>query len=340
MRRSRVPRGVSKLRGALFLFCLTLGAAGPGSLISCSGPGTAGEGAGEIGPVVVSRAAGRGETDPLVASWWSSFFRQCQAAVKEKDTAHLESLLRSVEGKKGPAWAEESLARYGSVLRGMKLVAEGRIVARFALPHMDFRQGDIVYFGLRLENHLDGPVSLPAPGARGYLQARLRIVDYGVFGEEWVTKRPLNLPLDRPLSVAAGKVKFEGFQPFKATIPPGAVMRVVRFEGDLLLGSVLAAGEILPLKSIPAQPTQMRVFPKGYEPIAGKPLLTLKRALELGDRKHYPHLLIAAVFMPAAAREEARALLQAAARKDPDGGLGKAAAAALKLLESPTREMP
>ncbi len=329
MRRPRAPRFLVGRRGALFSWLLLpflfLG--------SCGGPsgaeGPAGPGA---GPIVISRPD-TGRTDPLVDSWWTSFFRNCQEAVRGKDTDHLESLLASVEGKTPPSWAAQSLARFHALLRGMKLVKEGKIRARFALGHRDFKVGDIVYFGLRLENHLDGSVSLPAPGARGFLQARLRVLDYGVFGERWESKRPLNLPLDKPLALGPGSVKFEGFQPFKASLPRGAVMRAVFFDGNLLLGSVLAKGEILPLKSLPAQPTEMRVFPRGYEPIAKKPFLTLKRALELGDAKHFPHIFLSAVFMPPALKEKARLLLQDAARKHQDQDLGRVAEASLKILD-------
>ena len=330
MRGKGALRCVIGRRGALFLSLFSL----PlllSFLFSCGGPsGEAGPGPVGTAPIVISRRTGAG--DPVVSSWWTSFFTQCQEAMREKDTAHLESLLASVEGKHPPSWAGESLARFKAVLRGMKIAAEGGVRARFALARRDFKEGDVVYFGLRLENHRDQGVSLPAPGVRGFLQARLQVVDYGVFGEKWVSKRPLNIPLNRPFSLAPGEVKFEGFQPFQAFLPAGAVMRVVRFEGDLLLGSILAGGERLPLKSLPAQPTELRVFPKGFEPIARKPLLTLKRALELGDRKHFPHVFLSAVFMPSALKEEARTLLQGAARKDPEGELGRAAEAALKML--------
>jgi len=275
------------------------------------------------------------QVDPLVASWWTSFFRQCQEAVRGKDPDHLASLLKSVEGKNPPSWAADSLARFQALLRGMKLVKEGKVRARFALGHRDFKEGDLVFFGLRLENHEDGPLALPAPGTKGILQARLRVLDYGVFGEMWESKRPLNLPLDKPVALGPGEAKFEGFQPFHASLPRGAVMRVVLFQGNLLLGSILVKGELLPLKSLPAQPTELRVFPKGFEPIARKPFLTLKRALELGDPRHFPHIFLSAVFMPPALKGKARTLLQGAARKHQEGDLGRVVRAALKMLAEP-----
>ncbi len=329
MKDERGLRGAGRRRGALLLSTLLLPAL---PFFSCSGPpGGTGKADSLSGPVVIARREGAGRGS-LVSSWWSSFFRQCQEAVREKDPGRLESLLASVRGKNPPSWAGETLARFQAVFRGMKIAGEGKVRARFALGHRDFREGDIVFFGLRLENHLDGPVSLPAPGTRGFLQARLQVVDYGVFGEKWESKRPLNLPLDQPLALGPGEVRFEGFQPFHASLPGGAVMRIVRFRGDLLLGSVLVKGEILPLKSLPAQPTEMRVFPRGYESIARKPLLTLKRALELGDRKHFPHVFLSAVFMPKPLKDRARALLRDAARKNQDKDLGRVAEAALKVL--------
>ncbi len=328
MGRSRAPRFQVRRRGALFF------AAFPLLLLSgsCGGP-SEGEGPAAPGaaPIVISRK-NSSQVDPLVASWWTSFFRQCQDAVRGKDPDHLESLLKSVEGRNPPSWAADSLARFHALLRGMKLVKEGKVRARFALGHRDFKEGDLVFFGLRLENHEDGPLALPAPGTKGILQARLRVLDYGVFGERWESKRPLNLPLDKPIALGPGEAKFEGFQPFHASLPRGAVMRAVLFEGNLLLGSILVKGELLPLKSLPAQPTEMRVFPKGYEPIARKPFLTLKRALELGDPRHFPHIFLSAVFMPPALEEKARALLQDAARKHQDRDLGRVAEAALKML--------
>jgi hypothetical protein len=53
-------------------------------------------------------------------------------------------------------------------------------------------------------------------------------------------------------------------------------------------------------------PGETRVFPPGYEPLAGDPVGNLTRAFELGAREH---LMVAAGLVPPGRREEATGVL-------------------------------
>lgn len=270
-----------------------------GAVLLAPGCGTPDRGGGEIpppAPVVLGPAgpeASAGVADP----WWRSLLMQCREAAADEDTERLGRLLSTLEGRPAPAWADQAVSRFRSLLRAHLLVEQGTLRALFILSRPDYSPGDTIWLRLRLENRSDGELTLPGAGGEGLVRSEMILEDRWASGKRERRRELLNFPLGASIVLAPGERREVGFEPITASLGGGVLLRTVTFEGRLLLGKIVAGGEELPLKSIPVSRTLLRIFPGGFEPIRSEPLLTLKRSLELGDRKHFPHIFLAAYFL-------------------------------------------
>ena len=257
---------------------------------------------------------------------------QCREAVGADDAERLESLLGTMEGKSMPGWVKPLIPRFRLMLRSMKLKSSGKLAVSFVLPRMDYQVGDIIYIGVRVENRLEVGVQIPESGSAAVVRAVLHFTDMGIKGEVWETKEFVNLPMKKALRLDAGEKRFLGFSPLTASLPAKVVVRTVKFRGDLYAGNVLVDRELLPLKKLPVGATMLRIFPKGYEPIKRKPLLTLEKALELGAGRHLRHIFLAGYFMPGNKEKKARDILEAMVAEEKDKDAREVARAALRIL--------
>lgn len=108
--------------------------------------------------------------------------------------------------------------------------------------------------------------------------------------------------------------------PIRFAIPTdGAVRRTVHVRVDILPGYVRvenartgdgSSGEVrAPIERRTLAASSWQQFPAGHRPIAERPLATLREAIRLGDSKHFPHVLLGALFTTGPDRQEAIALL-------------------------------
>jgi len=162
---------------------------------------------------------------------------------------------------------------------------------------------------LRLENHTAGQVVIPAPGGKAVMFITMKLQDHNLYGGKWEQKQTLDYTIKKPIRLEAGEIQEVRAESFPARLNRGSVYRAIQLSAVLHLGQVSVQHENLPLLELEVQPTELRIFPKGFQAIKKRPLLTLKRALELGDRKHYFHIVLAGVFLKKENREKACELL-------------------------------
>ena len=153
--------------------------------------------------------------------------------------------------------------------------------------------------------------------------------DVDVFGNERTTSYTLSAPVDEDLELAPGATHVT-----RLDVP--AAMTALDHEGFSVLAFsgafrpvALRVGDSEFFDAIPIERAAVRIFQKGYEPLAADPLGSLKKAIE---KRSPPHVLTCVELLAPSDREAARALLTEAKTKDPP--LTRVADAALARLAS------
>jgi hypothetical protein len=153
--------------------------------------------------------------------------------------------------------------------------------------------------------------------------------DFDVLGNERATSYTLSAPVEEDLVLAPNATHVTRIE-----VP--AEMTSLTHEGFSVLALsgrfrpvVLRVGDSEFFDAIPIERADVRIFQKGYEPLAADPLGSLRRAIE---KRSPPHLLTCVELLAPSDREAARALLVDAKAKDPP--LTRVADAALARLAS------
>jgi len=139
--------------------------------------------------------------------------------------------------------------------------------------------------------------------------------DYDVFGNVRSSDFTLPVPVAEDLVLEPGATRETPF-----TIPPEMAklthegFSVVELSGKFRPVSI-RVGDTELYDAIPIEPARVRVFMKGYEPLAADPLASLKKSVE---KRSPPHLLTCAELLAPADRAEAKTFLAAAKSKDED----------------------
>jgi hypothetical protein len=151
--------------------------------------------------------------------------------------------------------------------------------------------------------------------------------DIDVFGNSRRSEFTIPAPVREDLTLSPGQ-SFET----RLVVPPGMAglqhqgFSVIELSG-VFRPIVMRVGESEFFDAIPIERARVRIFQKGFEPLAEDPLGSLRKAVA---KRSPPHLLIAAELVAPIDRPEARAVLEAAKPKDPE--LGTAIDAALARL--------
>jgi hypothetical protein len=157
--------------------------------------------------------------------------------------------------------------------------------------------------------------------------------DRDVYGNVKSSEFTLRAPVEEDLDVPPG-----GEREVHVTI--GADLVALRHEGFSVfrIGGTfrpvaVRVGDTEFYDALPVEPALVRVFQKGWEPMAADPLASLRRAV---SKRSPPHVLVATELLAATEREEARRVLLEATKKDrPLEFVLRAALARLDELDAP-----
>jgi hypothetical protein len=186
------------------------------------------------------------------------------------------------------------------------------------LPEKDaVADGTPVGVGIEFANLSGATLSVPH-GVLGSSDAvvvlTLERQDFDVFGNERTTSYTLNAPVSEDLVLPPG-----GVQATRLEVP--SEMTSLGHDGFSVL---TLSGTFRPVKlrvgdseffdAIPIERAAVRIFQKGFEPLAADPLGSLKKAIE---KRSPPHLLTCVELLAPSDRAAAKSLLEAARQADP-----------------------
>lgn len=249
---------------------------------------------------LAERPRGPGAAD----RYYQDVVRQMREAATERDLERLRRLLETHRRASAPHWAQAQMDRFAELADGLEFELAAARGARIDLVGDPPPIGEPIAAELRLELP-EGPEAelagrdedLPA----GF-EVRFTVVDHGVGGTRWERRSSSVLRLERSVRLDHEQVRL----PFRVELGAGsAVIRELRIQADLLPGGVLLGGRMVPHRRVALAEFSTELYPANFQPIRDEPLLTLRRALRMGDARHFPHVLLAAHFMPAGDREAA-----------------------------------
>jgi len=138
--------------------------------------------------------------------------------------------------------------------------------------------------------------------------------DRDVWGNVRTSEFTMRAPLVADLAIPPG-----GEREVQVTIGPDLVaLRHGGFSvfrvGGVFRPVAVRVGESEFFDALPIEPALVRVFQRGYEPMAADPLSSLRSAVA---KRSPPHVLVAAELLAPAERAEGRAVLSGALERDP-----------------------
>ncbi len=226
--------------------------------------------------------------------YYESVVTQMQRAWLERDRASLARLVDTHDRSDAPAWAQERVASFRRVLLVMQfeeaVLDRGELDLPSPLPAL----GERLSFAVRLGPLPSMPVRLP--GGDDPLRARFvllfRMTDTDSFGTQMDNARTQVVDLPATVDLAAGGAVEV---PLAVDVPAaGSIVRRVAIEVFLMPGHVELEGARLPNRWVRCACGEVELLPRGHEPIAAQPLVSLRAALQLGDAAHFPHVFLAA----------------------------------------------
>ncbi|MCR9247061.1 MAG: hypothetical protein NXI31_18675 [bacterium] len=252
---------------------------------------------------------------------YDGILRRMQEAVDDRDVAVLFNLLDSYQKPGLPEWLSDRLAGYRAVGHGLQFLEHAAASATLKLVPAAVADGDVaadaaagtappptIGAPLRVEFALPPmmrPIHLGGAGDDDPIAFVLAIT----YEDTYVDGNRKSHRRHEP-EVLPAAVELVGDQPlvlpFELTVEAGeAVRRVVHFRIDILHGFVRDGEVRAPIRRRALAALSVTQWPAGYEPIAAKPLATLREALRLGDRQHFPHVFLAGMFAKGPDRQAA-----------------------------------
>lgn len=263
--------------------------------------------------------ADRTPEERLLGQIYDGVLRDMQQAVNDSDPEALRALLLAYDKPNLPPVYAERIAGFHLLEKGLRFAGH---VAQKATLTIAAAPGDAA----------NAPVPVPPIGGEVHLELAVPAYAEAVHlgGQDEQDPVGFAIAIDIQDWYADGSARSErrhdvdwlpsGFdlageavlrQPFALQIDGGrAVRRTVSMTVELMAPYVGIGGERVPLtrrRTIAA--VRFVQWPAGYEPIAARPLDTLREALRIGDDAHLPHVFLGAAFTTGAEREQALALL-------------------------------
>ncbi|MCE9637637.1 MAG: hypothetical protein K8T90_18210 [Planctomycetes bacterium] len=289
------------------------------------------------GSVVIGTANPKGETrstsDAYVAA--ERALAQAEAAMRAGDPLTAVALANQAMREGVPAEFEQRLRELR--VRARSAVVTEKIVKLRAVPVKDVvTDGDPAPVRIVLRNL--STAELRSPRREGDSSDALFVLqisreDRDVYGNVKTSEFTLRAPVTQDLAIPPG-----GERDVSVTI--GADLVKLSHEGFSVFriaGSfrpvAIRVGETEFFDALPIEPAIVRVFQKGYEPMAVDPLASLRKAVA---KRSPPHVLVAAELLAPSEREEGREVLRGAIEKDePLAFVLRAALTRLDQLDAP-----
>jgi hypothetical protein len=138
--------------------------------------------------------------------------------------------------------------------------------------------------------------------------------DVDVFGSERTTSYTLSAPVDEDLELAPGAAHVTRLEvPAAMTTLDHEGFSVLAFSGTFR-PVALRVGDSEFFDAIPIERAAVRIFQKGFEPLAADPLGSLRKAIE---KRSPPHVLTCVELLAPSDRAAAKSLLETARQADP-----------------------
>lgn len=246
--------------------------------------------------------------DGPIDQYYSSIFLQMQEALTERDLPRLTRLVVGHDRKKAPPWVVERMDRFFTALLGLEFEAHASRSSQLEVKDGIGPMGAPVQYSFRLDTPSNREIVLVDDRVEGLsFLATLLVVDHDVYGGRTTHRSSRILRLKKPETRHAPRTNEASFgTSFDAN---HAVVRELHATVELLPGTVQVDGRDAPIQRLELVRSDGVMYPAGVEAIRDKPLVTLRNAISLGDRAHYPHQYLAARFMPSSSTDEALGLL-------------------------------
>jgi hypothetical protein len=230
--------------------------------------------------------------------------------VLEREPELVEALLATHDRDVAPDWAKAQMREFRRVVRGLRFELHAEANAQLAIFGNAPPLGATVPMRLSLQSA--GGRGITIPGADGRRAATRVAVEVVVRDDDCVgggSRREFGEILVVPRSVnfdAGDTLQLDFAMP--ALVPEGCHRRVT-VTCDLLPGTVLVDGRVLPSRSVRLGSRTFELFPAGIESVRENPYAHLRTALELADPQHFDNVFLAARLMKPDFREDAIAKL-------------------------------
>lgn len=253
-------------------------------------------------PVVIPFGAGEPRSPAELRQFYESLLWRLQQAYAERDLEAMLPLLADYRRPDVPQWVQQRMAGYDALARGLQFERHAATSSRLRIAgDTEAAQdaGEPVAFELVLEPP-PGQVRLGSrAGDTCSFLVEVVVTDHFVDGSsrQHEDSSLLRLPAAHDFERGPLVLPLE-----VAVADAGAVLRVIELRVDLLPGYVQSGDLRVPVRRGRLAGLSHSQWPRGHRPIRAQPMATLCAAMQLGDAEHFPHVRLAAVFMPAAER--------------------------------------
>jgi len=264
--------------------------------------------------------SGSSPEERLLLQFYGGVLERLQEAADDHDSAALFGLLEAYDKPNLPEWLAGRLRGYRALGHGLAFLEHAASDSRLTLvtDPAAGAAGDAAAIAPAIGAPVHFEFSLPAGPRPVRLGGRagddpigfaiaITIDDLYVDGGSRTQSDQDFQWLDEAFPLDEGAVLR---LPLSFAIPVGkAVRRRIHLRVDLMPGYIQDGEQRAPVERRTLAATTLTQWPAGYEPIAQRPLATLREALRLGDPQHFAHVFLGASFAEGADREAAIGLL-------------------------------
>jgi hypothetical protein len=267
----------------------------------------------------------------LLAEVYTGVLRRMHEAARANDAAGLQSLLDAYDRPNLPSWIADRVTGFRALGRALHFLAHAEAHAEIRLvPGVD---GGPPPIGARAEFEFVLPAGAD-PARLGGADPTCLLITIAV-ADDFVdggSRSQTDNDLHRIAAVCELRGEAVLRLPLRIEVPAGgAVRRRLHLRVALMPGYLEVGGQRAPVPQRTLARAAWTQWPAGFEPIAARPLATLREALRLGDEAHFAHVYLGAMFTAGADRAAAIGLLIDQVRLG-QGALATVAMAALRAI--------
>lgn len=261
--------------------------------------------------VVIPFAAPADGSPEQLKQFYESLLGRLRDAHRHGDAETMEALLAGYRRSDVPEWAQERMAGYDALARGLRFERHARTQGRLELlgdPAVTANAGEPLVFELVLMPWSREPALLGGGRDEDAVgcHVEIAVTDHFVDGSARQHEDGAVLRLERAVDLRREPMRL----PIRVQLADaGVVRRTIELRADLLPGHVRIGDLRAPVRRTPLAQMAHTQWPRGHRAIREQPLATLQNAIRLGDPAHFPHVRLAAEFAPASERDQVLALL-------------------------------